>query len=105
VLKNIHSIPGAQQSHIVKYYGAFHLKVDTPWVVIPMELCDGSLEEYIACQEYSRMQSSERRATGWEIVRQIADGLRVCHSMNPVVMHRDIKPANSEIPFPRHSDF
>lgn len=104
VLQNIREKSG-QHRHIVKYYGYFQLKIeDSSWVVLCMEKCAGSLHEFLDNEYFKNLTPEEQIAGCWDIVKQIATGLHLCHSWRPRLMHRDIKPQNST-DFISSSDF
>jgi len=83
---NICRIP--RDDRVVQYYGCFEFK---NYVVIGMELCDGTLNHFL--NRYRQLSDQYRRFLRWDIVRKVAGGLHECHVRG--FMHRDIKPDNS----------
>ena len=79
-----------QHESIVTYYGFFILYC---WIVVGMELCDGSLENLFGGAEYRALPPMQQSNLRWEAIGQIAGALHACHIHN--VVHRDIKPGNS----------
>jgi serine/threonine protein kinase len=58
-----------------------------------MELCPGALSDFIASSYYINLTPEQKRVGNWDIVRQIAMGLKTCHETK--LMHRDLKINNS----------
>jgi serine/threonine protein kinase len=91
-LKVLHNIPAS--SNVISYYGWHRLSSPSfRFVVLYMELCPGTLSDFIASSYYINLTPEQKRVGNWDIVRQIAAGLKTCHDTN--LMHRDLKINNS----------
>ena len=81
--------------------------INSPFYFIDMEICDLNLAQYIhrltpitpseSIPYFVKDASPPLKVQQiWNIVRQIANGLKYMHSLNMV--HRDLKPANGGSP-------
>lgn len=68
----------------------------TTFYFIDMELCEMNLDEYNKCARIVEKVHKEplalRETRIWDIMKQIANGLRFIHENN--LIHRDLKPQN-----------
>jgi serine/threonine protein kinase len=98
-LRVLKDIKDHNSAHIVEYIGHFEfaLEPEEPaTIVIQMELCTGSLREFMNHRFWRDLDPSLKIIGIWDIVFQVATGLHCCHQRG--VMHRDIKPENSTHP-------
>lgn len=91
-IDNIYLMP--HHPFIVKYYGWFRFE---SYAILGMELCNGTLMDYLSGSLYRNLTAQQQRYARWYIVEQIAEGLHQCHSLQ--LIHRDIKPQNSNSHF------
>lgn len=91
-LHNIHyRIP--RHPFIVRCYGYFPFDC---YAVIGMEVCEGSLVQYLASSIFRNLTLYNQCYARWYILKQIAEALHQCHMVH--LIHRDIKPENGELP-------
>lgn len=87
---NICRIP--KDERLVRYFGWFQFR---NWIIIGMELCDGTLNHYLNHPSFTGQNPQYQRFARWDILRKIVGALHECHSQR--FMHRDIKPDNSTL--------
>jgi serine/threonine protein kinase len=84
---NIFRVP--RHPNIIKYYGWFQLE---NWAVVGMELCDGTLSDFWASNEFRSLPFRQQQRMNMDIIYQLSQGLDELHRHG--LMHRDIKPDN-----------
>ena len=77
--------------NLVRYLG---FRTLTTHVFIGMELCGGTLPNYLASTGYTAHPVHARSIKRWKMVEQFALGLAIVHRHN--IIHRDLKPDNSK---------
>jgi serine/threonine protein kinase len=69
-----------------------------PYTAVFMELCSGSLAEFLNSPYYRQLTPEQKSRGNRDIVRQISTGLSQCHNQNPQLVHRDLKADNGKKP-------
>jgi len=91
-LRVLNNIPAS--SNVIRYYG-WH-RLESPayrYICLFMELCPGTLSDFITSPYYKTLSAEHKRVGNWDIVKQVAQGLHQCHENN--LVHRDLKIDNS----------
>jgi serine/threonine protein kinase len=86
---NLARIP--KHPSILEHYGWFKFHC---WIIIGMELCNGSMKDLLSGPRYCNLSLLEKQAMRWKIIGQVAESLHVCHRSG--LIHRDIKPDNGK---------
>jgi serine/threonine protein kinase len=87
---------GPAHPHVINVFNTFQVGrdgEDPPRLFIQMELCDGTLGEYLEHLYENNKNLRPKRIIN--ILLQIAEGLKHCHSRS--FIHRDLKPTNGRI--------
>ena len=79
--------------YIVRCYGYFPFDGHA---VIGMEVCQGSLWQYLMGSVFRNLTVSNQCYARWYILQQMAEALHQCHLVH--LIHRDVKPENGKIP-------
>jgi serine/threonine protein kinase len=98
-IKAISQLCDGKHHNLVQLFGFGQIK--EMCFYIDMELCDSTLTDYIVDKKmvdglpcFGSLESSLKVQQIWNIITQIADGVKFIHERKHV--HRDLKPNNSD---------